>query len=137
MRWYIKINYHILAYPLVSELWEKYQVQQATIIINWVQAIRNAINHKIPNAKNQTIFLVFGSQVTCFVYELEDTFSISPIEKTQIAATIHKKKTRIFIKKNMIGTEIILNVLPTNSAAASSIAILTTIVLHMHSIAMK
>jgi hypothetical protein len=62
---------------------------------------------------------------------------MSPIENTQTAATIHKKNTAKLIKKNIIGTEIILKVDPTKSAAASKIAIDMTSVLHMQIMAQR
>lgn len=61
--WYLKIHFNpdlnmlfsisyiMEASPFVSELWEKYQVQQATMIMNWEQAMMKAMIQRIPKAR--------------------------------------------------------------------------------------
>jgi hypothetical protein len=93
--------------------------------------------HRIPNSKKYIMFLVYESHTTCFSCEPGVTLSIVPIENTQTAAMIHIKNTAKLMKKKMIGTEMILKVDPTKSAAASKIAIEIIKVLHMQTIANK
>jgi len=57
-QWYL--NSHakpvlIFAFPFVSELWLKYQVQQATMTTNWEQAMMKETSQRIPKLMKQTM----------------------------------------------------------------------------------